>query len=235
MQRLMVALDVPSKREAMALYRRLKPVALGMKVGLELVHAAGLDILHELAAEGADLFYDAKLHDIPNTVAAAMRQIVDIGVTMVNVHATGGLEMMRAAGEAAAEEAARRGKPRPKVLAVTVLTSLDGPALDEIGIAGEPEAAVRRLAQLARRAGLDGVVCSGAEIEMIRRECGADFLTVVPGVRRAQDAAGDQRRTLDPSSAIRLGASVLVVGRPILTAADPVAAAAEFQNLIREG
>ena len=171
------------------------------------------------------MFLDLKFHDIPNTVAGAVAAATRLGVWMVNVHASGGRAMMRAARDAADEEAARRSRPAPLVIAVTMLTSLDQEALTEIGFTASVAAQVERLAALTEAAGLDGVVASPQEIAIIRRRCGTDFTIVTPGIRGAGDAKGDQSRTLSAADALAAGASYLVVGRPIIAAADPRAAA----------
>jgi orotidine-5'-phosphate decarboxylase len=177
--------------------------------------------VERIAALGAGIFLDLKFHDIPNTVAGAVRAAAELpGVALVNVHASGGLEMMRAAARALA---GLRGAPR--LLAVTVLTSLGARDLRRLGIAGSPWNRAVSLAQQAQRAGLDGVVCSAHELHGIRRACGEKFLTVVPGIRPAAAAAGDQSRVATPAEAVRAGADYLVIGRPITAARDPRAAA----------
>src|SRR5439155_3422660 len=168
---------------------------------------------------------DLKVHDIPNTVVGAVRAATRLGVWMVNVHASGGEAMMRAAREAADDESSRLGRPRPFVIAVTVLTSLDEAALRQIGVAATMTEQVERLAVLAQAAGLDGVVASPHEIGRIRLRCGKTFTIVTPGIRAPDDAKGDQRRTMTAAAALAAGANYLVVGRPIISAADPRAAA----------
>jgi orotidine-5'-phosphate decarboxylase len=197
------------------------------KIGSQLFTAEGPRAVKRIAALGSGIFLDLKFHDIPNTVAGAVRAAAELpGVALVNVHASGGLEMMRAAARAVA--GLRR---RPRVLAVTILTSLDAAALRSIGIGGSTQGRVVALARLAQRAGLDGVVCSAHELRAIRRACGSKFLTVVPGIRPASAARGDQSRVATPAAAIRAGADYLVVGRPITAAPDPRAAA---QTILRE-
>lgn len=206
----------------MALARRLGPLAGTFKIGSQLFTAEGPRAVRRIAALGTGIFLDLKFHDIPNTVAGAVRAAAALpGVSLMTVHATGGLEMMRAAARAAAS--LRR---RPRLLAVTLLTSLDVAALRGIGIRGSPKARVVALARLAQKAGMDGVVCSAHELRAIRRACGPKFLTVVPGIRPVSAAKGDQSRVATPAEAIRLGADFLVVGRPITAALDPRAAAA---------
>jgi len=219
--RLIVALDVPTAAQALHLAERLAPEVGALKVGLELFNAVGPDILRRMVATGAKVFYDAKLHDIPNTVAGAVRTIGPHGVWMLNVHATGGSAMM-----AAAAEAARAMPDPPLLIAVTLLTSLEAGDLE--AMYAQPialAASARRLAILARNAGLDGVVCSPLEAAAIREACGDAFVIVTPGVRPAAAAVGDQKRVATPAQAVANGADYLVIGRPITAAADPVAAA----------
>jgi len=214
-----VALDVPRKIEALQLAQLLSPHVGGFKVGLELFCSAGPAIVEEIGA--ASVFLDLKFHDIPNTVAGASRAAARLGVKIFNMHCLGGLEMMKAGATAA-----REINGDTKIIGVTVLTSHDAAQLQQIGLAEEPALAVRRLALLAREAELDGVVCSPHEIEAVRKECGADFLLVTPGVRPAGAALGDQKRVMTPQQALQAGADWLVVGRPITAAADPARAAA---------
>jgi len=224
--KLIVALDVPSAEAGLRLAERLRGHAGMFKVGLENFTAEGPVLPRFLVAVGEKVFLDLKLYDIPNTVRAAARQAAQLGVSMFNVHASGGRKMMEAALAGAQEGSA--GRPdgsRPLVLAVTVLTSLAGEDLAEVGFRGSPEEAVVRLALLARQAGLDGVVASPREVTALRRALGPGFVIVTPGIRPASAAADDQARIATPESAIRAGADYLVVGRPITEAADPAAAA----------
>jgi orotidine-5'-phosphate decarboxylase len=223
--RLAVALDLPTRDALLAAARALAPEAGVLKLGLEAFVSQGPELVKEIAASGARVFLDLKLHDIPNTVGRAAAAAVTTGASLVNCHAAGGPAMMTAFGEEARAAAAKAGLPRPALLAVTVLTSLDAEALARIGLVGTPREAALRLALLAREAGLDGVVCSPEEIEAIRAACGPGFLLVVPGVRPAGAETGDQKRVATPGDAIRAGADLLVVGRPILGAPDRVAAA----------
>jgi len=223
-KRIAVALDASERSRLLELARLVGPAVGVLKVGLEAFCAHGPELVRELAAL-APVFLDLKLHDIPNTVGGAAAAAARTGASILNVHAGGGAEMMRAAGERAREAATSAGLPVPKVIAVTVLTSLDAAALAEVGFAGAPRETALRLALLARQAGLDGVVCSPEEIGTIRSACGPEFLLVVPGIRPAGSAAGDQKRIATPRAAARAGADLLVIGRPITGAPDPAAAA----------
>ncbi|HSV72393.1 MAG TPA: orotidine-5'-phosphate decarboxylase [Chthonomonadales bacterium] len=224
--RLIVAVDVPDAGEALRLAHRLRGRVGALKVGLELANAAGIDILDRLRDGGAPrVFYDCKLHDIPNTVAGATRAIAARGVWMMNVHASGGSRMVRAAAEALAQ-ASLAGRPRPLLLGVTLLTSIAPEELaDELRVGLDPIAYVRELALLSRDAGADGVVASPLEIGAVRDACGPGFLIVTPGVRPHGADRGDQRRVATPGEAIRAGATHIVVGRPVTAAPDPAAAA----------
>ena len=223
-RRIAVALDASERGRILELARLVGPEVGVLKVGLEAFCAHGPALVAEVAAL-APVFLDLKLHDIPNTVGGAAAAAARTGASILNVHAGGGREMMRAAGERAREAAAAAGLPAPKVIAVTVLTSLDAAALGEVGLSGSPREAALRLALLARESGLDGVVCSPGEIEAIRSACGPEFLPVVPGIRPAGSDAGDQKRIATPALAARAGADLLVIGRPITGAPDPAAAA----------
>jgi orotidine-5'-phosphate decarboxylase len=225
MDQLLVALDVDSAADASALADRLRGVAGGFKIGSRLFTSHGPSIVEALAARGDRVFLDLKFHDIPNTVAGAVRAATRLGVWMLNVHAAGGSAMMRAAREAADDEAAKLSRPAPLVIAVTMLTSLDESALGEIGVSDPMIDQVARLAALAQASALDGVVASPLEIATIRRRCGQAFGIVTPGIRGAGDSQGDQRRTMSAPEALAAGATYLVVGRPIIAAADPRAAA----------
>ena len=224
MDQLLVALDVDTAAQARTLADRLRGVVGGFKIGSRLFTSEGPALATELAARGDRVFLDLKFHDIPTTVAGAVRAATRLGVWMVNVHASGGGDMMRAAREAAAEEAERRSNRPPLVIAVTMLTSLSEAVLLEIGVTAGMTDQVERLARLAQASGLDGVVASPHEIEIIRRRCGGSFAIVTPGIR---DTAGhdDQSRTMTAADAIAAGATYLVVGRPIVAAPDPREAA----------
>jgi orotidine-5'-phosphate decarboxylase len=228
MDQLLVALDVDTLAEAVDLTRRLRGLAGGFKVGSRLFSSHGPSVVDTLVSNGERVFLDLKFYDIPSTVAGAVTAATRLGVWMVNVHTGGGTAMMRAARAAADDEAARLGRPAPLLIGVTVLTSLNAQALGEVGVPGSLEHQVTRLAGLARSAGLDGVVASPREIPLIQRECGQKFLIVTPGIRGTKDAKGDQSRTMSAPEALAAGASYLVVGRPILSAADPHAAAEDI-------
>lgn len=220
--RILVALDFDTADAAVALAQRLAGRVGGVKVGLELVNAAGFDIFSRLTDAGVSrIFYDAKFHDIPNTVAGAVRAAAKRGVWMVNVHASGGATMLRAARDAASTV----DQP-PLVIGVTVLTSIDEPTLNaDLRVAGPVSEQVVHLARLSQQAGLDGVVASPHEVSAIRDACGPEFVTVIPGVRPAGVASHDQARVATPAAAVAAGAHYLVVGRAITGADDPIAAA----------
>jgi orotidine-5'-phosphate decarboxylase len=215
------ALDTTDLGKAMAIASAIKPWVGGIKLGLEFFNANGPQGIARLAELGLPVFADLKMHDIPNTVAGGIRAVLPLGVSIVNVHAGGGRAMMKAAAEAAATA----GPHRPKVIAVTVLTSMDASDLNETGVHGAPADQVIRLATLARDAGMDGVVCSAHEIEPLRKALGPGFMLVVPGIRPAGADTGDQKRIMTPAEALKHGADWLVIGRPITGAADPAAAA----------
>jgi orotidine-5'-phosphate decarboxylase len=225
MDRLLVALDVDRAAEARDLASTLRGVAGGFKIGSRLFTREGPALVEELTGRGDRVFLDLKFHDIPNTVAGAVAAATRLGVWMLNVHAAGGLVMMRAARAAADEEAAKASLPPPLLIAVTVLTSLDQQALTDIGMNDAMAAQVGRLAALTEASGLDGVVASAHEIDLIRRRCGREFVIVTPGIRGATDVKGDQSRTMTAAEALTAGATYLVVGRPIIAAKDPRAAA----------
>ncbi|HEX8337606.1 MAG TPA: orotidine-5'-phosphate decarboxylase [Pyrinomonadaceae bacterium] len=226
-EKLIVALDVESASEALRLFGELRGEAGMFKVGSQLFTTAGPELVRRLVKDGARLFLDLKFHDIPNTVAAAAREAVRLGVALFNVHAAGGSEMLRRAGEATAEEAARLGVSKPSLIAVTVLTSMDADALRETGVAAAGvEEHVRRLARLTDACGLDGVVASPHEIAPVREAVGrAGFLVVTPGVHPSAAAYADQKRVTSPSEAVGRGADFVVVGRAILNSPDPGRAA----------
>ena len=218
--RIIIALDVPTKDEGIALVSRLKD-ARTFKVGLELFTAEGPALFRKLKALRKDIFLDLKLHDIPNTVAGAVRSAFRHGVQMMTIHTSGGREMMAKAAEVARRTAAETGRPKPVLLGVTVLTSLKGADLEEVGLGADVAAQVLRLAGLAKAAGLDGVVCSPQEIEVLRREYGRELVIVTPGIRPVWAAAQDQKRIMTPAEAVAKGADYLVIGRPITGAPSP--------------
>ena len=215
---IIVALDFPTREAALALARQLPPDRCRVKVGFELFVAAGpalVDALHEL---GFEVFLDLKFHDIPNTVASACRVAAEMGVWMLNVHASGGRRMI-----AAAREAVDAASHQPHLIAVTVLTSMDATDLAEVGVVASPQEQVLKLAALARQAGADGVVCSAREAAMLRAANGEGFLLVTPGIRPVgADGGDDQRRVMTPPEAIAAGSDFLVVGRPVTRAASPI-------------
>jgi orotidine-5'-phosphate decarboxylase len=226
MNPILVALDVESAGRAVELADALRGSVGGFKVGKQLFTAAGPVMVRELAAKGDRVFLDLKFHDIPNTVAGAVQPAVATGAWMVNVHASGGSAMMKAAADSARKTADALGRPRPLVIAVTVLTSMDAQALDEIGVGRPMIDQVVHLAKLAKASGLDGVVASPQEVTAIRSACGPDFQIVTPGIRPADlQGKDDQARTLTPAEAMIAGASYLVIGRPITAAANPREAA----------
>lgn len=231
MHRLIVALDVNSASDARQLADTLRGSVGAFKVGCRLFTAEGPGFVRELTSRGDRVFLDLKFHDIPNTVAGAVEAATRMGVWMVNVHAAGGRDMMIASREAADRASAQAGVEPPLVIAVTVLTSLSAAGLRDTGILDEPMAHVRRLAALASGSGLDGVVASPLEIGAVRDACGQEFQVVTPGIRGPHDAKNDQTRTLSPREAVAAGASYIVVGRPIISAADPRAAA---QAIVRD-
>ncbi len=227
--KLIIALDVETAGEARKLFSLLGARAGMFKVGSQLFTAAGPDFVREIVTKGGRVFLDLKFHDIPNTVAAACCEAVRLGVSLFNVHAAGGGEMMRRAAEATAETAVREGIGKPDLIAVTVLTSANAATLQEIGIAIEVEAQVKMLAGLAAASGMDGVVASPHEIAPVRSIITREkFLLVTPGVRPAAAAHDDQKRVMTPAEAVRAGADYIVVGRAILNAPDPLHAAREI-------
>jgi len=222
--RVIVALDFPDMLSAFGLAARLDPELCAVKVGKELFTVAEAGLVRELVRRGFRVFLDLKFHDIPNTVAQACAAATRLGVWMIDVHAAGGAAMLAAARDAVARTAAEERRPRPLLIAITVLTSLDASDLAAIGVGGTPEAQALRLAQLAKANGLDGVVCSAQEAAMLRAACGPAFKLVTPGIRPEGTSAHDQARVMTPEAAIAAGADYLVIGRAITAAADPVQA-----------
>jgi orotidine-5'-phosphate decarboxylase len=223
--RIFAALDTTNVEEAVALAKRLKGSVGGVKLGLEFFSANGAGGVRTVARAGLPIFLDLKFHDIPNTVAGAVRAVVKLRPKILNVHAAGGPAMMRAAAEAAREAAETLKAPCPLVIAVTVLTSLDNNDLEAVGQQGPAADQVLRLARLTQDCGLDGVVCSPQETAGVRAACGPDFKLIVPGIRPSLSLSNDQKRTSNPSEAVSAGADYLVIGRPITKAPDPAAAA----------
>ncbi|MBI4809083.1 MAG: orotidine-5'-phosphate decarboxylase [Nitrosomonadales bacterium] len=224
--KIIVALDYPQAASALALAQRLEPNLCRLKVGKELFTAAGPQLVEQLQQRGFEVFLDLKFHDIPNTTAQACKAAAAMGVWMVNVHALGGKRMMEAAREALVNL-----RLRPKLIAVTILTSMAQEDLHAIGINASPAQMVPLLAGLANDSGLDGVVCSAQEAFVLRQQLGRDFCLVTPGIRPANAAANDQARIMTPRAALEAGSSYLVIGRPITQAPDPLAA---LQEIIKE-
>ncbi|MFC6669596.1 orotidine-5'-phosphate decarboxylase [Marinobacterium aestuariivivens] len=219
-KQILVALDYPDREQALAMAQRLDPQRCRLKVGKELFTRSGPAVVEDLQARGFDVFLDLKFHDIPNTTAMAVRAAAELGVWMVNVHASGGRRMMEAARNELEKVAGAR---RTLLIAVTVLTSMEHQDLREVGIDVEPLEHVKRLATLTEQSGLDGVVCSAQEVRPLRERIGADFKLVTPGIRPADAEAGDQRRIMTPGEAVVAGSDYLVIGRPITRAEDPLA------------
>ncbi|MBA3850277.1 MAG: orotidine-5'-phosphate decarboxylase [Opitutus sp.] len=220
---LILALDVPTREEAAPILRQLRGQLRWVKIGLQMFTAYGPNYVREVAGMGFDVFLDLKLHDIPNTVAKAVESLGPLPIRMLTLHTAGGSEMMRAA-----VAARQKSNPQLLLLGVTVLTSMDQTGLAEIGVAGSPESQVERLGRLAAAAGLRGLVCSPLEVALLRRVLPADVQLVTPGIRPASEAGAagdDQKRIMTPAEAARAGSTHIVVGRPILKAADPAAAA----------
>ena len=226
--KIIVALDFNSSSQAVEFVDTLDPKLCRLKIGKELFTAAGPNLVETMIKKEFDVFLDLKFHDIPNTVASAVQVAADLGVWMLNVHISGGSTMMKSAKDAILSH----GDRKPILIGVTVLTSISSAELSEIGINNELKDQVVQLAKLAYQSGLDGVVCSAEEAKLLRNSMPADFILVTPGIRREQDAAGDQKRVITPSQAIRNGSDYLVVGRPITQAASPSAALAAFNSEI---
>ncbi|KXS50977.1 MAG: orotidine-5'-phosphate decarboxylase [Marinobacter sp. T13-3] len=218
--KIIVALDFPSQDPALALVDQLDPKKCRLKVGKELFTRSGPQLVEALQGRGFEVFLDLKFHDIPNTTSAAVAAAADLGVWMVNVHASGGEKMMTACRE----RLEPYGKDKPLLIAVTVLTSMTAEDLAGIGIPNSPEAQVSRLATLTRNSGLDGVVCSAQEAPRLKKEQGEEFQLVTPGIRPLTADKGDQQRIMTPTDALKAGSDYLVIGRPITQAPDPLAA-----------
>jgi len=224
-ERLIVALDVDTKEKAIGLVEKLKAEVKIFKIGSELFTSCGPDIVSAVRSRGCGIFLDLKFHDIPNTVAKSAAAAVRLGVSILNVHALGGYDMMKKAAESVAIEAKASKITKPKIIAVTILTSMDENSLKKIGINDNMEKQVLKLAKLAKDASLDGVVASPSEVKLIRRELGEEFIIVTPGVRPEWTAADDQKRIATPKEAVLNGATYIVIGRPIVEAPDPLAVA----------
>lgn len=225
--RIIVALDFSSADDALRLAEKLEPRICRLKVGKELFTAAGPHLVEKLRLKGFDIFLDLKFHDIPNTVANACKTAAHLGVWMINVHALGGRKMLMAAREAIAQEST-------KLIAVTLLTSMDQSDLTDIGLQGNPEQIVERLARLAKDCALDGVVCSALEAANLRNQIGKDFCLVTPGIRLLNDRTDDQKRITTPRQAILNGANYLVIGRPITQASDPLSICQQLHSELSE-
>jgi orotidine-5'-phosphate decarboxylase len=229
--RVIVALDYPDAKSALLLVQQLEPQACRLKVGKELFTAAGPQLVDQLTARGFGVFLDLKFHDIPHTVAQACKAAARLGVWMINVHALGGRNMMRAAREALDEF-----HPRPRLVAVTMLTSIRNDDLDDVGISGGLDQVVLRLAGLAHDCGLDGVICSGQEVGNLRKHLGSAFCLVTPGIRPVNTAQDDQARVMTPQQALFNGADYLVIGRPITRAREPLKSLHQInEEIVRTG
>lgn len=224
--KVVVALDFAREEEALALVAQLSPTECRLKVGKEMFTLFGPQFVRQLVGQGFEVFLDLKFHDIPNTVAKAVAASAELGVWMVNVHASGGRRMMEAAKAALASY----GDKAPLLIAVTVLTSMEQSDLAELGVTLSPAEQVLRLARLTKQSGLDGVVCSAQEAELLKRELGDEFVLVTPGIRPSGSAQGDQRRIMTPSEAVTAGADYLVVGRPITQSGEPAAVLAAINH-----
>jgi len=223
--KIIVALDYPTSDAALALAKQLDPERCRLKIGKELFTRSGPAVVESLVKQGFDIFLDLKYHDIPHTVAKACAAAADLGVWMMNVHALGGGAMMSAARDAIGHQS-----DRPLLIGVTLLTSMDQTTFEQIGLQGSITDTVLRLAKLADDSGLDGVVCSAQEATQLRAQRGNDFQLITPGIRPANSAQGDQHRTMTPAEALSAGSSYLVIGRPITSAPDPMAALAAIEQ-----
>ncbi|NAW63835.1 orotidine-5'-phosphate decarboxylase [Photobacterium halotolerans] len=224
--KVIVALDYPTQDAALAFVDRIEPGSCRLKVGKEMFTLFGPDFVRKLHNKGHSVFLDLKFHDIPNTCSRAVKAAAELGVWMVNVHASGGERMMSASREILEPY----GKDRPLLIAVTVLTSMEAQDLAGVGISCSPEQHVLNLATLTKNSGLDGVVCSAQEASLLKANLGAEFKLVTPGIRPAGSAAGDQRRVMTPAEAVKAGSDYLVIGRPITQADDPAAVLAEINR-----
>lgn len=224
-ERILCALDTTNVDKACMLAGELKPFVGGVKLGLEFFGANGPQGFNRVSEKNQNIFLDLKLHDIPNTVAKAIHSLMPLKPKIMTIHTAGGRAMMKAAAEAATDAAKKQGCPRPIIVGVTILTSLDSDDLTSVGYQSNVSIQVVKLARLAKDSGLDGVVCSSHEIKLIREACGPDFKLVVPGIRPTGSEKGDQKRVMTPNEAVKLGADYLVIGRPITQAQSPANAA----------
>lgn len=231
-KRLICAVDLSRIDRARDISQRLQPELAAIKLGLEFFTAYGLEGAKRVSENKISIFLDLKLHDIPTTVAKAIKNIVTQEISMITVHVLGGKNMCEAASLAAEEEASRKNIEKPKILGVTVLTSHSKATLESTGITGSIIDQVLRLAEIAKKSGLNGVVCSAHEVEAIRKNFGNDFITVVPGIRPEGTKRNDQERTMTPMEAVNRGADYLVVGRPITEAEDPLKVAKDINSSI---
>jgi len=222
---IIVALDFDSREKAISLVEKVKGEINHFKVGLELFSRCGIETVKEISDKNCRVFLDLKYHDIPNTVKSAAKVAVESGVWMYNIHALGGFEFMKSVAEFNREYAQKIGLERPLLIAVTILTSMGNEDLKQIGINIDVETEVLKLAELAKRAGLDGIVCSAREVKKIKETLGEDFLTVTPGIRPAWASKDDQKRIVTPADAVKLGTDYMVIGRPITRADNPEKAA----------
>ena len=226
------ALDTKNLTQAKNLALSIKDNVAMVKCGLEFFTKHGAEGINEISSTGIDIFLDLKFHDIPNTVAEAIRSAVSLDVSIITIHPLGGKTMMQAAAHAAKEESAKLGKKKPIIVGVTVLTSMDDEELSNIGVQESAAQQVELLAKLAQESGLDGIVCSPHEIELVKSICGDDFVTVVPGIRPASSSNDDQKRVMTPKEVSDKGADYLVIGRPITQADNPAIAAKDIKESI---
>jgi orotidine-5'-phosphate decarboxylase len=234
-KRLILALDIPNYEEAINIIERFKKHINIFKVGSELFTSVGPKIIEDIHARDRKIFLDLKYHDIPNTVSRAALAAAELGVFMLNIHTLGGLEMMKKAAQTLTEVSLKKNIQRPRLLGVTILTSIDQAALrDELGIGQRMITQVKHLAGLALKAGLDGVIVSPHEIEIIRAHCGHNFLIVTPGIRTSWTPQDDQKRTMTPKEALRKGADYLVIGRAVLSQSDPISALERIEKEIAD-
>ncbi len=234
MSKIIAALDVSTKKEAERLIDILSGNLWGFKIGHQLFTAGGKDIVDYVVKKESNVFLDLKYHDIPNTVASACMEAAKFGVSMINLHGSGGSEMIKSACEKTRNFCEKEGLSTPLIVGVTVLTSLSEENLRELGINDSVKEHVARLAKLCKKSGMDGVVCSPKEITLIKESCGKDFITVTPGIRPTGSAVNDQKRVTTPSDAVKMGTDYMVIGRPITKAENPLSAITEINEQIKE-